>query len=78
MGRKKPRKPRNGRTSEQSMTRRGLRIYQKGDQIKTLTGHRWDVASQSEEGVRYGASFATVPRASAPTTPPERGAGAST
>ncbi len=58
MGRKKPRKPRRGRASEQCITRRGLRIYQKGDQIKTLTGHRWDVASQSEEGVWYRVSFA--------------------
>ncbi len=58
MGRKKPRKPRKGRASEQSITRRGLRIYQKGDQIKALTGHRWDVASQSEEGVWYRVSFA--------------------
>ena len=58
MGRKKPRKPRNGRASEQCITRRGLRIHQKGDQIKTLTGHRWDVASQSEEGVWYRVSFA--------------------
>ncbi len=58
MGRKKPRKPRKGRASEQCITRRGLRIHQKGDQIKTLTGHRWDVASQSEEGVWYRVSFA--------------------
>ena len=53
MGRKKLRKPRKGRTSEQCITRRGLRIYQKGDQIKTLTGHRWNVASQGTEGVWY-------------------------
>ena len=58
MGRKKPRKRRRGRASEQCITRRGLHIYQKGDQIKTLTGHRWDVASQSEEGVWYRVSFA--------------------
>ena len=58
MGRKKPRKPRKGRASEQCITRRGLRIHQKGDQIKTLTGHRRDVASQSEEGVWYRVSFA--------------------
>ena len=51
MGRKKPRKLRKGRASEQCITRRGLQIYQRGDQIKTLTGYRWDVASQSEEGV---------------------------
>ena len=58
MGCKKPRKPRKGRTSEQCITRRGLRIYQKGDQIRALTGHRWDVASQSGEGVWYRVSFA--------------------
>ena len=55
MGRKKSRK---GRVSEQTITRRGLRIYQKGDQIKTLNGNRWDVASQGTEGVRYRVSFA--------------------
>lgn len=44
MRRKKPRKPRRCRASEQCITRRGLRIHQKGDQIKTLTGNRWDVA----------------------------------
>ena len=40
MGQKNTRKPRNGRASEQCITRRGLHIYQKGDQIKTLTGNR--------------------------------------
>ena len=35
-----------------------LRICQKGDQIKTLTEHRWDVAPQNEEGVWYRVSFA--------------------
>ena len=59
MGHKKPRrKPRKGRASEQAITRRGLRIYQQGDQIKTLTGMRWDVASQSTEGKWYRVSFA--------------------
>ena len=50
MGRKKPRRPRRGRASEQCTTRRGLQIYQKWDRIKTLGGYRWDVASQSERG----------------------------
>ena len=58
MGRRKPRKPRKGRASEQAITRRGLHIYQKGDQIKALTGNRWDVASQGTEGVWYRVSFA--------------------
>ena len=58
MERKKPRKPRRGRASEQSIMRRGLRIYQKGDQIRALTGNRWDVASQDTEGVWYRISFA--------------------
>ena len=52
------RKPRKGRASEQSITRRGLRIYQKGDQIKALSGDRWDVASQGTKGVWYRVSFA--------------------
>ena len=46
-------KPRKGRASEQCMTRRGLHIYQKEDQIKDLGGNRWDVASQSMEGACY-------------------------
>ena len=54
MGRKKPRK---GRASEQCITRRGLHIYQKGDQIKDIGGNRWDVASQSTEGAWYRVSF---------------------
>ena len=58
MGRRKPRKPRKGRASEQAITRRGLHIYQKGDQIKALTGNRWDVASQGTEGVWHRVSFA--------------------
>ena len=57
MGRKKPRKPRIGRSSDETITRRGLQIYQKENQIKTLTDMRWDVASQSEEGVWYRVSF---------------------
>ena len=44
MEHKKPH--RKGTASEQAMTRRGLHIYQQGDQIKTLTGMRWDVASE--------------------------------
>ena len=55
MGCKKPRK---GRATEQRITLRGLHIYQKGDQIKTLSGNRWDVASQGTEGVWYRVSFA--------------------
>ena len=58
MERKKPRKPRKGRASEQCITRRGLHIHQKGDQIRALTGNRWDVASQGTEGVWYRVSFA--------------------
>ena len=58
MGHKKPRrKPRKGRASEQAITRRGLRIYQKGDQIKTLGVKRWNVASQSTDGKWYRVSF---------------------
>ena len=44
--------------SEQSITRRGLHIYQKEGQIKDLGGNRWDVASQSTEDVWYRVSFA--------------------
>ncbi len=58
MGHRKPRKPRKGRASEQSITRRGLDIYQKGDQIKALSGDRWDVASQGTEGAWYRVSLA--------------------
>lgn len=58
MGCKKPRKLRKGRASEQDITRRGLHIYQKGDQIKYLGGNRWDVTSQSTEDTRYRVSFA--------------------
>ena len=57
MGCKKPRKPRNGRASEQCITRRGLRIYQKGDQIKDLGWNRWD-GLPGHEGVWYRVSFA--------------------
>ena len=52
------RKPRKGRASEQSITRRGLDVYQKGDQIKALGGNRWDVASRGTEGVWYRVSLA--------------------
>ena len=37
---------------------RGLHMYQKDDQIKTLTGNRWDVASRGAGGAWYRASFA--------------------
>ena len=37
MGHKKSRK---GRTSEQAITRRGIHIYQKGDQIRIFGGNR--------------------------------------
>ena len=57
---RKPRKPRKGRASEQCITRRGLRIYQKEDHIKNLGGNRWDVASHSTEGVWYRVWFADV------------------
>ncbi len=49
----KHKKSRKGRASEQSITRRGLHIYQKGNQIKYLGGNRWDVASQGTEDVLY-------------------------
>ncbi len=58
MGHKKPRKRRKGRASEQCITRRGLHIYQRGGQIRTLGGSLWDVASQGTEGVWYRVSFA--------------------
>ena len=58
MGHRKPRKPRKGRASEQSITRRGLRIYQRGDQIKALSGDRRDMASQGTKGVWCRVSFA--------------------
>ena len=51
------RKQRRGRISEQSIDRRGRQIYEKGGQIKPLTGQRWDVASQSVEGVSYVVSL---------------------
>ena len=56
-----PGNPERGRASEQSITRRGLRIYQRGDQIKALSGDRWDVASQGTEGVWCRVSFAGEP-----------------
>ena len=43
--------------SQQTITRRGLRICQKGGQIKTLGDDRWDVASQSAEDEWYRVSF---------------------
>lgn len=55
MGRKKLRK---GRVSEQCITRRGLHIHQKGDQIKALSRNRWDVVFQGAEGVWCRVSFA--------------------
>ena len=54
---------RKGRVSEEVITRRGLAIYQKGDQIKAISKTSWDVASQNMEGKQYRVSFAT----SAPT-----------
>ena len=43
MGHKKPWK---GGVRGQAITLRGLRIYQKGDQTKTLGVKRWDVVSE--------------------------------
>ncbi len=45
------------KTSEKSITESGLRIYKKGDQIRTLANKRWDVASESVESRWYRASF---------------------
>ena len=57
-------------TSGNGMTRRGLHIHQKGDQIETLGRNRRDVASQSTEGAWYQVSFAgESPHADARTTP---------
>ncbi|MBI1657501.1 MAG: hypothetical protein IS632_01830 [Thaumarchaeota archaeon] len=58
MRRKKLRKSRKDRASEQCITRRGLPIHQKRDQIKTLTWNRWDVAFRDTEGVWCRVSFA--------------------
>ena len=57
MAHTKHRKSSIGVVSEQAITHRGLKICQKGDQIKTLTENRWDVASQSTENVWYRVSF---------------------
>lgn len=46
------------RASEQAITRRRLHVYQKGDHIKDIGGNRWDMTSQSTEGVWYRVSFA--------------------
>ncbi len=60
------RKPRKGRASERSITRRGFYIYQKGDQIKAPGGNRWDVASQGTEGARSSPRWPTMKRSTAP------------
>ena len=44
--------------SQKTITRRGLRICQKDGQIRTLTGERWNVASESRDGKWYQVSFA--------------------
>ena len=49
---------RKGKVSQKTITRRGLRICQKDGQIRTLTGERWDVASESKDGGWYQVSFA--------------------
>ena len=59
MERKKARKRRRGRSAAEEITRKGLRIFNKRDQIKSLGGYRWDVASESKEGVWYRVSYAT-------------------
>ena len=48
---------RKGRMSEQSIDRSGRQIYEKGGQITALTDLRWDVGSQSKEGVSYMVSL---------------------
>ena len=53
LGRARKKKQRKGRASEQSIDRSGHQIYEKGGQIKALTDRRWDVESQSREGVTY-------------------------
>ena len=57
---KAPKKPRKGRVSEQAITRRGRRICAKGGQIRTLTGNRWDVASQGTEGRWYKGEYSQL------------------
>ena len=49
---------RKGRVSQKTITRRGLRICRKDGQIRTLTGERWDVASESRDGGWCLVSFA--------------------
>ena len=48
---------RRGKVSQKTITRRGLRIYQKDGQIKALGGDRWDVASQSVNDEWYRVSM---------------------
>ena len=55
MARKKSQ--RKGRTTEQKIDENGRKIYELSDQIKTLPDQRYDVKSQSEEGVTYRVSF---------------------
>ena len=57
MAHKKHRKYSIGIVSEQTITRHGLKICQKGGQIKILTENSWDVASQSMKGAWYRVSF---------------------
>ena len=57
-GRRNSRKLRKGRVVETAITRRGLRIYQRGGQIKAPKGNRRGVASQSTEGAWCRVSFA--------------------
>ena len=49
---------RKDKVSQKTITRRGLRICRKDDQIRTLTGERWDVASESKDGEWHQVSFA--------------------
>ncbi len=49
---------RKGKVSQKTITRRGLRICRKDGHIRTLTGERWDVASESRDGGWYQVSFA--------------------
>ena len=55
-------KPENGGEAARQRRRtraRGPRTFNKGGQIKSLGGYRWDVASESKEGVWYRVSYAT-------------------
>ena len=58
-------KPRKRKVSNDIISRHGLQIYQKGDQIKALTGNCWDVASQSKKDKCYRLR-GIVPHASIP------------